>query len=92
MESLLELALRTSAANNDPYKDNVGVELLPVDLIFQVLHISENCSTWKKLTFSQFFLDGKNPLDRHRRRGRLPNRLFKLRLNRFVKPYKQTMN
>ena len=36
LESLLELALRTSAANSDPYKDNVGVELLPYDLIYQV--------------------------------------------------------
>ncbi len=36
LESLLELAQRTSAANMDPYKDNVGVELLPYDLLFQV--------------------------------------------------------
>jgi hypothetical protein len=36
LESLLELALRTSAANADPYKDNVRVELLPYDLIYQV--------------------------------------------------------
>ena len=36
LESLLELALRTSAVNSDPYKDNVRVELLPYDLIFQV--------------------------------------------------------
>ena len=36
LESLLELALRTSAANMDPYKDNVRVELLPVDLLFQM--------------------------------------------------------
>ena len=36
LESLLELALRTSAAKEDPYKDNVRVELLPYDLIFQM--------------------------------------------------------
>lgn len=36
LESLLELALRTSVANSDPYKDSVRVELLPYDLIFQV--------------------------------------------------------
>ena len=36
LESLLELALRTSAAKEDPYKDNVRVELLPYDLIYQV--------------------------------------------------------
>merc|ERR1712179_716623 len=36
LESLLELALRTSSANEDPYKDNVRVELLPYDLIYQM--------------------------------------------------------
>ncbi len=39
LESLLELAQRTSAANTDPYKDNVCVELLPYDLIFQMCKI-----------------------------------------------------
>ena len=39
LESLLELALRTSAANSDPYKDNVCVELLPYDLIYQMNRI-----------------------------------------------------
>lgn len=42
LESLLELALRTSAANTDPYKDNVGVELLPYDLIYQVRFQPQN--------------------------------------------------
>jgi len=36
LESLLELALRTSSANHDIYKDNVCVALLPYDLIFQM--------------------------------------------------------
>ena len=36
LESLLELSARTSAANSDPYKDNLRVALLPYDLIFQV--------------------------------------------------------
>ena len=36
LSSLLELALRTSAANTDPYKDNVGVELLKYDLSYQM--------------------------------------------------------
>ena len=40
LESLLELALRTSAAKEDPYKDNVRVELLPYDLIYQVLNFN----------------------------------------------------
>ena len=39
MESLVELALRTSVANSDPYKDNVRVELLPYDLIHQMSKI-----------------------------------------------------
>jgi gamma-tubulin complex component 2 len=39
LESLLELALRTSGANADPYKDNVGIELLPYDLNFQMCKI-----------------------------------------------------
>jgi gamma-tubulin complex component 2 len=36
LESLLELALRTSSANSDTYKDNLCVALLPYDLIFQM--------------------------------------------------------
>ncbi|PIK61694.1 putative gamma-tubulin complex component 2 [Apostichopus japonicus] len=39
LESLLELALRTSQANSDPYKDDLRVELSPYDLITQLLRI-----------------------------------------------------
>jgi len=39
LESLLELAQRTSAAASDPYKDAVCVELLPYDLLFQMCKI-----------------------------------------------------
>ncbi|XP_034250701.1 gamma-tubulin complex component 2-like isoform X2 [Thrips palmi] len=39
LESLLELALRTSAANSDPYKDDMRAELLPFDLIHQMFKI-----------------------------------------------------
>ncbi|PSN40194.1 Gamma-tubulin complex component 2 [Blattella germanica] len=39
LESLLELALRTSAANGDPYKDDMRTELLPYDLMFQIFKI-----------------------------------------------------
>lgn len=39
LESLLELALRTSQANFDPYKDDLRVELSPYDLITQLLRI-----------------------------------------------------
>ena len=35
----MELALRTSAAKEDPYHDNVKVELLPYDLIYQMCKI-----------------------------------------------------
>lgn len=43
LESLLELALRTSVVNSDKYKDDVRVELLPYDLLtqmFKILRIS----------------------------------------------------
>uniref|UniRef100_T1JH36 Gamma-tubulin complex component 2 n=1 Tax=Strigamia maritima TaxID=126957 RepID=T1JH36_STRMM len=39
LESLLELALRTSVASNDPYNDDVRVELLPYDLMTQMFKI-----------------------------------------------------
>ncbi|CAG2247110.1 GCP2 [Mytilus edulis] len=39
LESLLELALRTSTANVDPFKDDLKVELLPYDLITQLFQI-----------------------------------------------------
>ena len=37
LESLLEMAARTSTANSDQYKDNLCVALLPYDLEFQVI-------------------------------------------------------
>ena len=39
LESLLELALRTSAANGDPYKDDMRTQLLPIDLMSQIFKI-----------------------------------------------------
>ncbi|XP_077999830.1 gamma-tubulin complex component 2-like [Glandiceps talaboti] len=39
LETLLELAQRTSQANNDPFKDDLKVELSPYDLITQLLRI-----------------------------------------------------
>ncbi|XP_067118956.1 gamma-tubulin complex component 2-like [Centruroides vittatus] len=45
LESLLELALRTSVVNSDKYKDDVKVELLPYDLLsqmFKILRITSN--------------------------------------------------
>ncbi|XP_060602983.1 gamma-tubulin complex component 2-like [Ruditapes philippinarum] len=39
LESLLELALRTSTANVDPYKDDLKVDLLQYDLITQMFKI-----------------------------------------------------
>lgn len=39
LETLLELALRTSTANVDPFKDDLRVELLPYDLITQLFKI-----------------------------------------------------
>ncbi|XP_014667456.1 PREDICTED: gamma-tubulin complex component 2-like [Priapulus caudatus] len=52
LESLLELAVRTSVANVDPYKDDLRVELLPYDLItmlFRVISIeTEQEKAYKK--------------------------------------------
>lgn len=45
LESLLELALRTSTANVDPFKDDLKVDLLQFDLItqmFKILSIETN--------------------------------------------------
>ena len=40
LESLLELALRTSLVDSDPYKDNLRACLVPYDLVTQLLHIT----------------------------------------------------
>lgn len=39
LESLLELALRTSAANSDLYKDDIECDLQPITLMNQMLRI-----------------------------------------------------
>ncbi|XP_053306596.1 gamma-tubulin complex component 2 [Spea bombifrons] len=39
LEALLELALRMSTANTDPFKDDLKVELMPHDLITQLLRV-----------------------------------------------------
>ena len=39
LESLLELALRTSTTNADPFKDDLGLELLSYDLTTQMVRI-----------------------------------------------------
>ncbi|XP_057317649.1 gamma-tubulin complex component 2-like [Hydractinia symbiolongicarpus] len=39
LEALLELAVRTSTANNDPFKDDLRCDLLPYDLISQLFRI-----------------------------------------------------
>ncbi|BHF76017.1 Gamma-tubulin complex component 2 [Sparganum proliferum] len=39
LESLLELALRTSSADSDPYKDNLRVSAANCDLITQMLNV-----------------------------------------------------
>ncbi|KAF6021141.1 TUBGCP2 [Bugula neritina] len=48
LESLLELAIRTSTANCDPYKDDIRVSLLGHDLITQLLTILSLESTYEK--------------------------------------------
>jgi Gamma tubulin complex component C-terminal len=45
LEPLLELALRTSGANNDPYKDDMRTQLLPYNIfshMFKIHSISTN--------------------------------------------------
>lgn len=39
IESLMDLALRLSSANSDPYKDDLKTELLPYDLQYQMFKI-----------------------------------------------------
>ncbi len=39
LESLLELALRTSSSCTDPYKDSVKVELFPLGIREMVLNV-----------------------------------------------------
>ncbi|KAM4034181.1 gamma-tubulin complex component 2 isoform 2-T2 [Anomaloglossus baeobatrachus] len=39
LEALLELALRMSTANTDPFKDDLKIELMPHDLITQLLRV-----------------------------------------------------
>lgn len=59
LESLLDLALRLSSANNDPYKDDLKTKLLPYDLQSQmnrILSIQTNTELGKfcKYIFSIF--------------------------------------
>uniref|UniRef100_A0A8C5S5Y9 Gamma-tubulin complex component n=1 Tax=Laticauda laticaudata TaxID=8630 RepID=A0A8C5S5Y9_LATLA len=39
LEALLELALRMSTANTDPFKDDLKIDLMPHDLITQLLRV-----------------------------------------------------
>ena len=39
LEALLELSIRTSAADKDPYKDDLRIVLSPTDLITQLMRI-----------------------------------------------------
>ncbi|XP_071477744.1 gamma-tubulin complex component 2-like [Diadema antillarum] len=53
LESLLELAVRTSQANSDPFKDDLRVDLLPYDLITQLLRILSIESKQEKAMLSE---------------------------------------
>ncbi|XP_072013299.1 gamma-tubulin complex component 2-like [Amphiura filiformis] len=53
LETLLELALRTSQANSDPFKDDLRVVLLSYDLITQLLRILSIESRNEKAIFEQ---------------------------------------
>ncbi|KAK7794541.1 hypothetical protein R5R35_009664 [Gryllus longicercus] len=60
LETLLELALRTSAANQDPYKEEISMELLPYDLIFQMCKILKinDTESYKRLQCDKKDLTG----------------------------------
>ncbi|XP_065054316.1 gamma-tubulin complex component 2-like isoform X2 [Rhopilema esculentum] len=56
LEALLELALRTSAAVNDPFKDDLRCNLLPYDLItqlFRILSVTHDRNTSQDPTETQ---------------------------------------
>lgn len=44
LESLLELSLRITSANSDPYKDDLRVKLFPIDLrtMISKIHSAES--------------------------------------------------
>jgi gamma-tubulin complex component 2 len=56
LDSLLELSLRTSLMNSDPYKDDVRIELLPESLHSQMSHI---------LNIGSDFLSNNSDIDSH---------------------------
>ena len=51
MDALLEMAVRTSTANNDPYKDDLKCDLLPYDLISQLFRILSVTSDKSNLSY-----------------------------------------
>ncbi|XP_033104280.1 gamma-tubulin complex component 2-like [Anneissia japonica] len=53
LESLVELAIRTSEANADPFKDDLKAILLPYDLITQLLRILSIESKEEKVVFQE---------------------------------------
>ncbi|XP_071958685.1 gamma-tubulin complex component 2-like isoform X2 [Antedon mediterranea] len=53
LESLVELAIRTSEANADPFKDDLKPILLPYDLITQLLRILSIESKQEKVVFQE---------------------------------------
>ena len=64
LESLLELSLRTSLMNSDPYKDDVRIELLPDSLHSQMSQILNIGSTnWSDNSISEpYILRGSEAL------------------------------
>lgn len=71
LESLLDLALRLSSSNNDPYKDDLKTELLPYDLqrqMFKILMVLSTSESGIKYLLIQdreinrfFFLEYSTP-------------------------------
>jgi gamma-tubulin complex component 2 len=61
LESLLELSLRITSANSDPYKDDLKVKLFPMDLksmIMKIQNIESHAESKTETQSSELFLNG----------------------------------
>jgi gamma-tubulin complex component 2 len=61
LESLLELSLRITSANTDPYKDDLKVKLFPMDLksmIMKIQNIESHTESKMDTQSGELFLNG----------------------------------
>ncbi|XDV44944.1 hypothetical protein PO909_013148 [Leuciscus waleckii] len=57
LEALLELALRMSTANTDPFKDDLKIDLMPHDVITQLLRVLAIDTKQEKAIINAFSFD-----------------------------------